>query len=112
MWITQPTKCAYLKISQPQFIVCWYKVFCSITKAFSRHFGESESEFISTHHTTLRFLGQFYDMAPRKKTRETDEEDTRETPKLFNVAGKGLGYFDKYAKVIQVSDVSLKLVGR
>ena len=51
-------------------------------------------------------------MAPRKKTREPDEEDAKETPKLFNVAGKGLGYFDKYAKVIQVSDVSLKLVGR
>ena len=42
-------------------------------------------------------------MAPRKKTREPDEEDAKETPKLFNVAGKGFGYFDKYAKVIQVS---------
>lgn len=51
-------------------------------------------------------------MAPGKKTREPDEEDAKETPKLFNVAGKGLGNFDKYAKVIQVSDVSLKLVGR
>ena len=52
-------KCAYLKILQPQLIVCWYKVVCSITKAFSRHFGESESEFISTNHTTLRFLDSF-----------------------------------------------------
>ena len=51
-------------------------------------------------------------MAPRKKNKETDEEDVRESPKLFNVAGKWLGYFDKFAKVIQVSDVSLKLVGR
>ena len=56
-------------------------------------------------------MRQFIVMAPRKKNKETDEEDVRESPKLFNVAGKGLGYFDKFAKVIQVLDVSLKLVG-
>ena len=51
-------------------------------------------------------------MAPRKKVREPDDEDARDTPKLFNIANRGMGYYDKYCKVIQVSDVSLKLVGR
>ena len=53
-------------------------------------------------------------MAPRKKTKETTntDEEVREIPKVFNIAEKGLGYYDKYAKVIQVADVSLRLVGK
>ena len=51
-------------------------------------------------------------MAPRKKTRETvaQDEATFEPPKLFNVATKGLGYYD-FGKLINVSDVSLRLIG-
>ena len=51
-------------------------------------------------------------MAPRKKTRDTEEDDSRDTSKIFNIASKGMGYYDKFCKVVQVSDVSLKLVGR
>ena len=50
-------------------------------------------------------------MAPRRKTRETEEEDARDTPKIVNVAGKGLGYYDKNTRLVQVSDVGLKLAG-
>ena len=60
-------------------------------------------------------MNQSWIMAPRKKTSDTVatlDDETREIPKLFNIATKGLGYYDKYAKVIQVSDVSLKLVGK
>ena len=49
-------------------------------------------------------------MAPRKKTGE-EEEDSGSTPKLFNIANLGMGYYDKFCKAVQVSDVSLKLVG-
>ena len=52
-------------------------------------------------------------MAPRKKSRKNDDEvEVRDTPKLFNISSRGMGYYDKFCKVIQVSDVSLKLVGR
>ena len=51
-------------------------------------------------------------MGPRRKPAETEEDDAGEPSKLFNIASKGLGYYDKFCKVIQVSDVSLKLVGR
>ena len=51
-------------------------------------------------------------MAPRKKTRDTEEDDSRDTSKIFNIASKEMGYYDKFCKVVQVSDVSLKLVGR
>jgi hypothetical protein len=51
-------------------------------------------------------------MAPRKKTGETeDDDDPKSTPKLFNIANLGMGYYDKFCKVVQVTDVSLKLVG-
>ena len=53
---------------------------------------------------------QFEAMAPMKKTGE-DEDDPKSSPKLFNIANLGMGYYDKFCKVIQVSDVSLKLVG-
>ena len=49
-------------------------------------------------------------MAPRKKTGDEDDDSTP-TAKLFNIADLGMGYHDKFAKVVQVSDVSLKLVG-
>ena len=53
-------------------------------------------------------------MAPRKKTRETvaQEEAAFDVPKLFNIASKGLGFYDANGKLIQVSDVSLKLIGK
>ena len=49
-------------------------------------------------------------MAPRKKTGEEDD-DSASTTKLFNIANLGMGYYNKFTKVVQVSDVSLKLVG-
>jgi hypothetical protein len=54
---------------------------------------------------------QFKAMAPRKKTRDIEDDETKSTPKLFNIANLGMGYYDKFCKVVQVSDVSLKLVG-
>ena len=45
-------------------------------------------------------------MAPRKKTRDTvaQEDPSFEPPKLFNVATKGLGFYD-FGKLTQVSDL-------
>ena len=51
-------------------------------------------------------------MPTRKKKNDSGSEDTGENPKLFNVSGKGLGFYDKKKKLTIVADVSLKLVGR
>ena len=43
-------------------------------------------------------------MAPRKKKGETEDDDnTKSTPKHFNIANIGMGYYDKYCRVVQVS---------
>ena len=51
-------------------------------------------------------------MPPKKRTQNSQEESHKDSSKLFNIAGKGLGYFTKSGEIVQVSDVSLKLAGR
>ena len=71
--------------------------------------GKSNTNHVFYNRLNWQKTIQFQTMAPRKKTGEEDDESG--TPKLFNIANIGMGYYDKFTKVVQVSDVSLKLIG-
>jgi hypothetical protein len=73
--------------------------------------NKSESPILLSFIISMIILKQLMIMAPRRKNRETEEDDARDTPKIVNIGGKGLGYYDKNTKLVQVSDVGLKLVG-